>query len=50
MWDLGELVDAAEEPLTPSPFVRWLVGSLERTRLVVPSDPDEARRKFCDGT
>lgn len=42
--DLGELVDA----VSPSRFLRNLVGSVSRTTLRVPKDPQEARDRFCE--
>lgn len=46
--DLGELVDAVSEPLTPGRFLRNLVGSPARTTLRIPTDPQEARERFCE--
>jgi arabinofuranosyltransferase len=48
--ELKELVDSVRAPMSASRFWRNLVGSVRRTRLVIPNDPVEAERKFCGTT
>ncbi len=45
--DLAELFASVREPMTASRFLANLEGSVRRTRLVVPSDPFDAEKKFC---
>jgi len=45
--ELAELLASVRAPMTASRFWKNLKGSLHRTRLVVPSDPFEADKKFC---
>ena len=45
--DLARLLTAVEAPLTPGRFVQNALGSIGRTRLVVPRDPFDAERRFC---
>jgi arabinofuranosyltransferase len=45
--ELAELLQSVREPLTLSRFWDNLVGSVRRTRLVIPSDPIEAEWRFC---
>jgi len=45
--ELAELFASVREPLTVSRFFSNLVGAWRRTRLVVPSDPALAERRFC---
>lgn len=45
--ELRELLDSVREPLTIGRFFANLVGSVRRTRLVVPSDPAEAELELC---
>lgn len=44
---IAELLSSAREPMTPSRFWANLVGSVQRTRLVIPADPIAAEREFC---
>jgi arabinofuranosyltransferase len=44
---LAELRAAVREPLTLGRFWANLVGSVRRTRLVIPADPREAERILC---
>ncbi len=44
---LAKLLTAVEAPLTPGRFVSNALGSVARTRLVVPRDPFDAEKKFC---
>jgi hypothetical protein len=44
---LRELLDSVRAPMTASRFVDNLVGSVARTRLVIPSDPVDAEIRFC---
>jgi hypothetical protein len=44
---LAELIASVREPLTFDRFWRNIVGSVRRTRLVVPADPIDAEWKFC---
>ena len=44
---LAELLAATDAPLTVDRFWSNLTGAVGRTRLVVPRDPRDARRKFC---
>lgn len=46
--DLKELLDSTRESLTFSRFWDNLTGAFDRTSLVIPLDPYEAERKFCD--
>ena len=48
--ELKELMDSVRAPMTASRFWQNLVGSVRRTRLVIPSDPVEAEQKFCQST
>ncbi|MDI2129581.1 hypothetical protein [Yinghuangia seranimata] len=45
--DLKELLDSTRAPLTPSRFLRNLIGSYDRTKLRIPRDPFAAERRFC---
>ena len=45
--DLAELLASVREPMTVHRFFANLVGSVRRTRLVIPSDPFEAEKLFC---
>ncbi|HEY0254388.1 MAG TPA: hypothetical protein VGC41_22830 [Kofleriaceae bacterium] len=45
--DLAEMLASAREPMSAHRFWKNLVGSVGRTRLVIPSDPHEAEAKFC---
>lgn len=45
--DVRELLDAVQEPLTPSRFLRNIIGSPKRTFLEIPRHPREAHEKFC---
>ncbi len=45
--ELAELLAAVRQPLTVGRFWDNLVGSVRRTRLVIPADPLEAERRFC---
>jgi arabinofuranosyltransferase len=47
---LAELFDSVRAPMTPSRFWQNLVGSLARTRLEVPADPERAELSFCGYT
>jgi arabinofuranosyltransferase len=44
---LAELLASVREPLTAARFWDNLLGSVRRTRLVIPADPIEAERAFC---
>ena len=45
--ELAELVASVREPMSPHRFWENLVGSVRRTRLVVPADPRDAEVRFC---
>ena len=45
---LAELLASVREPMTASRFWDNLTGSWSRTRLVIPADPLEAEREFCE--
>ena len=45
--DVTELLEAAEEPLSPGRFTTNLLRSFEHTRLRIPADPEEAYHRFC---
>jgi arabinofuranosyltransferase len=45
---LAELLASTREPLTARRFWDNLTGAFGRTRLVIPSDPLEAEREFCE--
>ena len=45
--ELAELRASVREPMTARRFWKNLVGSVRRTRLVIPADPIEAERRFC---
>jgi arabinofuranosyltransferase len=45
--ELAELLASVREPMTASRFWKNLVGSVRRTRLVIPADPIQAERRFC---
>jgi arabinofuranosyltransferase len=45
--ELAELRAAVREPLTFGRFWSNLIGSIGRTRLVIPADPLTAERQFC---
>lgn len=44
---LAEMLASVHEPLTASRFFKNLIGSVGRTRLVIPASPLEAEAKFC---
>jgi arabinofuranosyltransferase len=48
--ELRELLDSARSPLTASRFFANLIGSVARTRLVIPPDPVDAEFRFCGHT
>lgn len=45
--ELAELMASVREPMSIGRFWHNLIGSLRRTRLVIPGDPAEAERAFC---
>lgn len=45
--DLAELRASVREPMSASRFWKNLIGSVRRTRLVIPADPVQAERMFC---
>lgn len=45
--ELAELLASAREPMTARRFWDNLVGSVRRTRLVIPADPRAAEAAFC---
>jgi hypothetical protein len=45
--ELAELLASVREPMTAGRFWSNLIGSIHRTRLVIPSDPIEAEHHFC---
>jgi arabinofuranosyltransferase len=45
--EIAELRAAVREPLTAGRFWDNLVGSVRRTRLVIPANPRDAERRFC---
>jgi arabinofuranosyltransferase len=47
---LAELRDSVRAPMTPSRFWQNLVGSLARTRLEIPADPERAELALCGYT
>ncbi|MFT3694631.1 MAG: hypothetical protein QM831_15890 [Kofleriaceae bacterium] len=46
--ELAELIESTQAPMTAGRFWSNLVGSVRRTRLVIPADAHEAERKFCN--
>ena len=46
--ELEELMASVREPMSASRFWKNLVGSIRRTRIVIPNDPVEAEIKFCN--
>jgi hypothetical protein len=47
VFNIGQRVEATEDPMTAGRFCSNLTGAVGRTRLVVPRDPVAARLKFC---
>lgn len=45
--ELAELLASVREPMSAGRFWSNLTGSFARTRLVIPSDPIDAEKKFC---
>jgi len=45
--EIAELLASVREPMSFGRFWDNLVGSVRRTRLVIPADPIEAEKRFC---
>jgi arabinofuranosyltransferase len=45
--EIAELIESVREPMSATRFWKNLVGSVRRTRLVIPANPIDAERMFC---